>query len=182
MAGQVQFVNGESASTHRGKQNANALDTLSQSETTDQDLASNVNFATGKGPSYNSKSYLPVFGNYTATITTETSGTITVSPASQTLQYHKTGYGVMITGGISISAISSPVGTYVEVNIPFSVYDGTGFGGRSGGSCTYFDGSGMSNLPTLAFESATAIRVYIDASTLSVGDFLNFGTLYFTGA
>lgn len=58
-------------------------------------------------------------GTFTATLTCETSGTITVSSSFNTLAYTKIGRVVHVQGGIRVSAVSSPTGSVV-LNLPFT--------------------------------------------------------------
>ncbi len=58
-------------------------------------------------------------GSFDVTLTCGTSGTITVDTSYNSLAYTKTGRLVCITGGIRMSAISSPVGT-VAMSLPFT--------------------------------------------------------------
>jgi hypothetical protein len=58
-------------------------------------------------------------GTYTATLTCQTSGTITVNSSFNTLAYTKIGRVVYIQGGIRVSAVSSPLGA-ITLNLPFT--------------------------------------------------------------
>ena len=57
-------------------------------------------------------------GEYVATLTCGTSGTITLNSSYQTLQYTRMGRMVFVSGYITASSISSPVGSLL-LNIPF---------------------------------------------------------------
>ena len=63
-------------------------------------------------------------GTYTATITTDTSGTITLSSSVDLLQYTKIGRLVTITGRVLIASVSSPSGS-VRFSLPFATASGT---------------------------------------------------------
>ncbi len=65
-------------------------------------------------------------GSLTATLTPSGSGTITVDSSTNTLRYVKVGNLVSVTGKIAVSAVSSPVGSYVYLNLPFTVGSATG--------------------------------------------------------
>ncbi len=56
-------------------------------------------------------------GTYTATMTPNTSGTITLN--NNTLSYTRTGRVVHVTGYIDFASVSSPVGS-VNINLPFT--------------------------------------------------------------
>ena len=60
-------------------------------------------------------------GTFTATLTPETSGTITMNSSFDKLAYTKIGRVVTITGRIKVSAVSSPVGQYVRLSLPFAI-------------------------------------------------------------
>lgn len=57
-------------------------------------------------------------GTYTATITPQTSGSITLNSTQDTLAYTKIGRQVHVTGSLSVSAVSSPTG-HVYLLLPF---------------------------------------------------------------
>jgi len=59
-------------------------------------------------------------GIYTATITPETSGSVTLDTSYDTLAYTKIGQQVTVQGRLLLSSVSSPVGT-VEISLPFMV-------------------------------------------------------------
>jgi hypothetical protein len=58
-------------------------------------------------------------GLYTATLTCSVSGTITVDSNFNTLAYTRVGRLVTVSGGIRVSAVSSPTGAVV-LNLPFT--------------------------------------------------------------
>jgi hypothetical protein len=60
-------------------------------------------------------------GTFTATLTPETSGTITMNSSFDKLAYTKIGRVVTITGRIKVSAVSSPVGQFVRLSLPFAI-------------------------------------------------------------
>ena len=72
-------------------------------------------------------------GVYTATLTCITSGTITVSSSWDQLYYTKIGRVVYITGRIRMSAVSSPSGAQLRLNLPIVSASGTEDGGRVNG-------------------------------------------------
>ena len=69
-------------------------------------------------------------GLYTATLTCLTSGTITVDSSWDQLYYTKIGRVVYVTGRIGVSAVSSPSGAQLRLNLPFTSAAGTEWSGR----------------------------------------------------
>ena len=69
-------------------------------------------------------------GTYTATLTCLTSGTITVNSSNDQLYYTKIGRVVYVTGRISVSAVSSPNGAQLRLNLPIVSAAGTEESGR----------------------------------------------------
>jgi hypothetical protein len=62
-------------------------------------------------------------GTYTATITTGTSGTVTLSSSVDLLQYTKIGRLVTFTGRVLVTSVSSPVGS-INFTLPFACQNG----------------------------------------------------------
>jgi hypothetical protein len=58
-------------------------------------------------------------GTYTVTFTPQTSGSITLGV--NTAAYTKIGRMVTVTGSIDVSSVSSPTGTHIKMNLPFTV-------------------------------------------------------------
>jgi hypothetical protein len=125
----------------------------------------------GKGIDFSSGSTLDAYeeGLYTATLTPSTSGTITVDSGTNTLAYVKVGNLVTVTGKLAVSAVSSPVGSYVQLNLPFAV--GGSNQHRTAG--TVLISAAASNLNTYgAFVANGGSIAYIcstDATSLSSG-------------
>jgi hypothetical protein len=63
-------------------------------------------------------------GTYTATITTGTSGTVTLSSSVDLLQYTKIGRLVTFTGRVLVTSVSSPVGS-INFTLPFAAQSGS---------------------------------------------------------
>ena len=63
-------------------------------------------------------------GTYTATITTGTSGTVTLSSSLDLLQYTKIGRLVTFTGRVLVTSVSSPVGS-INFTLPFAAQSGS---------------------------------------------------------
>jgi hypothetical protein len=64
-------------------------------------------------------------GTYTATLTPSGSGTITLTSGERTLSYTKIGRQVTVTGYVSVNSVSSPTGSSVLFNLPFTAATGT---------------------------------------------------------
>lgn len=72
-------------------------------------------------------------GEYVATLTTGTSGSISIVSTFETLAYTKVGRKVFVTGRIDVDFVSSPVGT-VKLSLPYPVATVTQRGSRTLGS------------------------------------------------
>lgn len=113
-------------------------------------------------------------GLHTPTITPQTSGTLTFNTANDSMYYAKIGRQVFVGGSLRINVSSSPVGTYVDITLPFTVAaltDSAAF------STTFIDVLGSPAL-TLTQPSTSVMRVYVDASTLVGGTYINFSINY----
>ena len=93
-------------------------------------LSGNISFASGQGIDFSATSdgsgtttseLLDEYeeGTYTATLTCNASGTITLQSSNQTLTYTKTGRVVFISGRIHVDSVSSPTGS-IFLNLPFT--------------------------------------------------------------
>ena len=113
-------------------------------------------------------------GLHTPTITPQTSGSLTFSTSNDSMYYAKIGRQVFVGGSLRINVSSSPVGTYVDITLPFTVAaltDSAAF------STTFIDVLGSPTL-TLTQPSTSVMRVYVDASTLVGGTYINFSINY----
>jgi hypothetical protein len=119
-------------------------------------------------------------GTFTATATPQTSGTITLNASTNLLAYTKIGNTCTIFGSLVISAVASPVGTYVVFNLPFNSDSGPEASERSAGCVVYDDQVNLSLIPAFVFGSASEGQLYIDASTLSASDQFRFAFTYRT--
>ena len=108
-------------------------------------------------------------GSLTATLTPSGSGTITVDSSTNTLRYVKVGNLVSVTGKIAVSAVSSPVGSYVYLNLPFTV--GSATGNRTAG--TVLISAAASNVNTYGVfvpnAGSTAYICSTDGTSLGAG-------------
>lgn len=109
----------------------------------------------------------PEYGEYTATFTPATSGTVTLNSSLNTLSYTKIGQLVHVQGYLVVSSISSPVGA-IRLNLPFGVKPETE--GADAGAAPYF-AAGLSNgtLPS-NLQLAGVITQSNDTCVLDVRD------------
>jgi len=125
-------------------------------------------------------------GDFNSSVSTETSGSITIGTNVDRLAYTKVGRMVTITGLLGVASVSSPVGDYITINsLPFTVANLTDIAGASTGSVMFKDNSVTTSDAVTAKgvympESTTSIRVYIDASIVVAGDDFFISVTYFT--
>jgi hypothetical protein len=99
-------------------------------------------------------------GTWTATLTPDTSGTITVNNATSVNRYTKIGQLVTITATIQVSSVSSPVGRLALGGLPFS-QDSSSIGGQ----CVY--NLGLTGSPGGFYQiiSGGTTNLYLDIQT-----------------
>ena len=120
-------------------------------------------------------------GTVVATITPGTSGTITLNTSYDELQYTKVGNVCHIQGQLITTSVSSPVGSYIQINLPFTAVSGTGK--RSSITITSFGlggGSTYTVQPNLIIEAGAILYIYLDASTVGASDQFYIGGSYIT--
>jgi hypothetical protein len=120
-------------------------------------------------------------GTFTATLTPETSGSITGSPTYTTWTYTKIGRQVTINGVFVVSSVSSPVGNFIKLGgLPFAVL---AVNGAYGSFSTMFTdasaGSAKSSLPSWHSIAVSEIWMSIDASTIAANDEFYVTATYF---
>lgn len=98
-------------------------------------------------------------GTYTATVTPQTSGSITLSATVDTMAYTKIGRLVHVQGYIKVASVSSPVGGFVLVSLPFAAADITEYAGVAGASGVYTKGASSTVVPVIVPEAASAATV-----------------------
>jgi hypothetical protein len=116
-------------------------------------------------------------GTYTPTVTPQTSGSFTLVSSNDTAAYTKIGRQVTASGQIRIDAPTSPVGTYVDISLPFTVAslpEAASYGGA------YIE-IGSSQTMTVTQPGLAVFRCYIDASTISGGTYIAY-TITFPAA
>jgi hypothetical protein len=118
-------------------------------------------------------------GTFTATMTPETSGTITLESSVRTLVYTKVGRLVYVNGLLQVNSVSLPVGSYVSVTLPFAVIN-TGNQSRFGSASVVNQSGTYSNKVLLGVEGTSVVRLYITASTIASPDQFSFGFSYAT--
>ena len=102
-------------------------------------------------------------GNFTATLTPETSGTVTIRSTEDLLSYTKIGRVVFVHGRLRIDSTSSPVGDYLTLSsLPFTSINGSESSGTSGSSSAFStDGSDtFSSLPIYIPEGSSTAQVH----------------------
>ena len=119
-------------------------------------------------------------GEYTATITCQSSGTITVNSSYDQLRFTRMGRVVHVTGVIIVGSVSSPAGTHVVINLPFtSANDGGDTADRAGGQYTYYDNSESTHtmFPLFVDENQSGMVVHFNGvasmpniNTITVND------------
>ena len=119
-------------------------------------------------------------GTFTMTATPATSGTITLNPSNNTARYTKIGRQVTIQAFVTVSAVSSPVGTSVILGgLPFTIANTNAAAGS--GSVAWADASASyvrSVLPSIFFANTTLLYASIDASTVASPDELFINMTY----
>ena len=170
-------------SEHRAVEDALNDSAINAAETTAQNIASDLNFATGKGPQFNGGDVLDAYeaNTFTVTAVPETSGTITLG--NSTLSYVRVGDKVDICGQITVSSVSSPVGAhFVVASLPFAVADYSERAGRFGNSATKTISTTTTVQPILGLEAGNSIQVLLDVSTIVANTGFYFSFTYFTDA
>lgn len=121
-------------------------------------------------------------GTFDITITPQTSGTITVTTAFNSLVYTKVGRIVHITGGIGLSGVSSPVGTFITIaGLPFTLPSLPENQEQVGFALYYRDDStGARSLLPCSYVSGTSFIAEITAANIQANDAFQFDFSYVT--
>lgn len=101
---------------------------------------------------------------YTVTFTPGTSGTITLDPSYNTGSYSKSGRVVHVQGSVTVSSVSSPVGTFVKISLPYPIADLDETGEKIGGVVIQ---SSANILPFYGNGGVSEIIMVMDASTVA---------------
>jgi len=120
-------------------------------------------------------------GEFNATAGPQTSGTTPLKSTFDRLSYTKIGRLVHIQGVIEFDTSSSPVGDFINLSsLPFTIADLTEGAGRASGHVTLVDAGTFTSAPTLGLEGGTQLRVYMDASNITINDQFYCSFSYFT--
>lgn len=118
---------------------------------------------------------------FAATLSPETSGTITVVGATDSISQVANNFNVTLNGRLTINSVSLPVGSYVAIqglNYPcFNLFEEADW---TAGSCIYRKAStGVSTVvPAYIYGGLSEIIIVIDASTLAASDYFVLGITY----
>lgn len=113
-------------------------------------------------------------------MTTATSGSITLNTNYDTFKYTKIGNRVTVSGQFIVSSVSSPVGAKVYLPLPFTSESGTSK--RSGTAAYYYTGSGVETLiPCGIIGGEARVTLHLDASTIVAGHEFWFDVTYAAG-
>ena len=113
-------------------------------------------------------------GTYTATLTPSTSGSILMVSAYDLVQYTRIGRLVTVSAQIRIDSVSSPVGTYIKLNLPFTIASLSELAGRGGG-CVNYNGT---VIPMFWETGNNFVYLSKDASTAATGQNIYFSFSY----
>ena len=121
-------------------------------------------------------------GTFDITITPETSGSITVTTGFNSLIYTKIGRIVHITGGVGLSGVSSPVGTFITIaGLPFTLPSLSENQEQVGFALYYKDDStGIRSLLPCSYTSGTSFTATITAANIQANDAFQFDFSYVT--
>jgi hypothetical protein len=112
-------------------------------------------------------------GMYTATLTPQGSGTLTVHSDWNKLGYTRIGNKVHVHGNILLSAVSSPVGTNVALNLPYQTRansSSTNGPIRQTGTLVYYNGSNWYSMPMMIDENDSVVLMLFDTYRTLGGD------------
>ena len=99
------------------------------------------------------------------------------------MSYTKIGRMVHIVGQIFTASVSSPVGNYVTMSLPFTIVAADQTSATVGASVNWFDASAgyaISQLVLDGVEGLASIRINENASTFGNADALAFSFSYIT--
>jgi hypothetical protein len=135
-----------------------------------------ISFAVNTGGAGKSSQLLNDYeeGIVAATITCSTSGTVTLDSGYNSLSYVKIGSVVHLTGLLSVTSVSSPVGAF-SVPLPFAVANLADAAGTSAAT-VHIDATNTANSSdfcAIVNETETALRVYLGNTTSLTSDSAN---------
>jgi len=114
-------------------------------------------------------------GTHTATLTPSSSGTITLNSSNDTIGYTRVGDLVTVTGALVLSSVSSPVGNYIEMSLPFSIATLGDSAGSFTGAAIVFGAAGNSgDYSWLGVSGGSAARLYKTTGVYAVATAADF--------
>jgi hypothetical protein len=120
-------------------------------------------------------------GLFTSVITPNTSGTITLIAGFDQLSYTKIGRTVLMQGQLKVDSVSSPVGTFVKISLPFAIATLSTVAGRFGTSVVSDIAAGVNNLyPTIGVSGDSFVSVYLTAANVAANRSFYVGFSYTT--
>lgn len=136
---------------------------------------STSDFVTGNGTVFNADLFEK--DTYTPILTTQTSGTLSTD---RSLSYERVANSVTVVGQITITATSSPVGSYFTIDLPFTCENLVYNAGQAASTCIFYDNTAgtYTVLPVIVYEGTTLATVYIDVSTIGTSDLFTFNVSY----
>ena len=121
-------------------------------------------------------------GTHTTTATPSSSGSITLNGTSDTLSYTRVGRKVTVSGALGVSAVSSPVGNYINFTLPLQIADLDELSGHFAGSCVVLNAAGsMGSYSIIGLDGESSFRLYKNTSNSAVAaaqDFSGDETIY----
>jgi hypothetical protein len=110
-------------------------------------------------------------GTYTLVLTPSTSGSLTLAADANAVAYTKVGQLVTITGNVTVTAVSSPVGIYVDISLPFAISSKAEDAERFGSAFTFYDSSSsLFSTEPMQGVTGSVVRMRKDATTWAVND------------
>jgi len=112
-------------------------------------------------------------GVYTATLTPQGSGTITLNSSWNKLGFTRIGNKVHVHGNLIVSSVSSPVGTNVALNLPYQTRannSSTNGTMRQTGTLVYYNTSNWYSMPMMIDENDTVVLMLFDSYRTLGGD------------
>lgn len=112
---------------------------------------------------------------YTVTLTPSTSGTITLQSTDNTALYQRTADLVHVQGRVIVASVSSPVGTNMQLTLPFPIATQSEGSGKIGG--VIVDSSASARVFTGA-EGNSYINVFLPVASVTGGNTFNWSFSY----
>jgi hypothetical protein len=119
---------------------------------------------------------------FTVTAVPQTSGTITLKSAINSLGVVKVGSLVTVTGMIEVDSVASPVGPFIRIaSLPFAVKNLAENAGEGAATCWWFDNSTTTYtaIPCIWFESNSYVDLIVSAASIAANDQFKFSFSYF---